>query len=203
MSEVNSETSSEPVSTSSVEPVAPQKPFVSARKILANRSNALKSTGPGLTEAKPAAVEMRRSMDCWLERLCSHLRKDLEVAKEFTQLLAQLVDELKPVGVLQNWQVQRLAISLWMQSLVLRSQMAEFQKHNARSKLKLTSDFKSVDRVVLSRWEEMRSARDSKRRAGLDHGELTSAEMECIRNLHEIAAGVRRVSLRTETLSRL
>ena len=39
----------------------------------------------------------------------------------------------------------------------------------------------------------MRSARDSTRRARLDPGELTDVEMECIRNLHENAAGFERV----------
>jgi len=112
-------------------------------------------------------------------------------SNEFTQLLAQLLSELKPVGVVQNWQVQRLAISMGMQSLVLRSQMAKFQKHNALSKL--AGDLETLDQSVLQ-WEEMRSARDSKRRAGLDPGALTDAEMECIRKLHENAAGIKRVS---------
>jgi hypothetical protein len=72
--------------------------------------------------------------------------------------------------------------------------MAKFQRHNALSKLKLAGNFKIIDEDVFWQWEEMRSARDSKRRAGLDPGELTDAEMECIRNLHENLAGVKRVS---------
>ncbi len=201
MSEVIFADSPESVATSTAESVTTEKPPVSARKIVANRLNAQKSTGPRTNLGKTRSRKNATTHGLLAREIVLACPDGPGGSKEFIQLLAQLRDELEPAGVLQNWQVQKLATSLWMQSLVLRSQMARFQRQNALSKLRLAGRFVLIDLDVASQWEEMRSARDRKRLAGSDPGELTDSEMECIRNLHENAAGVERVkSFLTETI---
>jgi hypothetical protein len=114
--------------------------------------------------------------------------------KEFTKLLSQLHDEIASTGVLENWQVQRIAMSFYMQSVIVRAQMGKFRKQNAIAKLRLAGRVDIKDQDILSRWQEMMSARDSKRRAGLDPPDLTDMEMEMIGSLHESVAGISLVS---------
>jgi len=93
------------------------------------------------------------------------------------------------VGVLENWQVQKIAISLYMQSVVLRGQMGKFQRETLFAKLRSSEALRTIDRDVVSMWLEMRSARDTTRRSGSDPGPLTAGEMETIKNLQESKTG--------------
>ena len=93
------------------------------------------------------------------------------------------------MGVLENWQVQKIAISLYMQSVVLRGQMGKFQRETLFAKLRSSEALRTIDRDVVSMWLEMRSARDTSRRSGSDPGPLTADEMETIKNLQESKTG--------------
>ena len=84
------------------------EPSVSGR-ILANRLNALKSTGPRTHRGKARSRKNATTHGLLAREIVLASPDGPEGSKEFTQLLAQLRDGLKPLGVLQNWQVQKLA----------------------------------------------------------------------------------------------
>lgn len=190
----NSESTSELSPASNVEPVTAETSQTSVRKIQANRLNARKSTGPRTDQGK--ARSRRNAIKHGLlagEMVLAAPDKNGDRA-EFIRMLAQLREKLKPVDILENWQVQRLAIAMWRQKLVLRSQMAKYRSQNILSQRTLKLNRQDINEGVQRQWEEMRFERDSKRRNGIDPGGFSDAGMECIRNRHENAAGARRVA---------
>ena len=137
MSEVNSEHSSEkprPVSTENLTqqpPAVAEKPSVSIRKIEANRLNALKARSEDYPRQE---LQPTKCNEAWIARPgnCCCRPDGFAGKNEFTQLLAQLREEHGPVGVLENWQIQKIAMALYMQSVGLRGQMGNFQRELRR-----------------------------------------------------------------------
>ncbi len=128
MSEVISANSSESVSTSTVELVTPEKPPVSARKILANRKNALRSTGPKTARGK-RNVSRNAIQHGFLAREVVITAGDGEKSLEqFHALVEQLGKCYKPVGVIEETLVQTIATTLWRKARVIRAENGEIRK---------------------------------------------------------------------------
>ena len=128
MSEVISANSSESVSTSTVEPVTPEKPPVSARKILANGKNALRSTGPKTARGK-RNVSRNAIKHGFLAREVVITAGDGEESLEqFHALVEQLGKCYKPVGVIEETLVQTIATTLWRKARVIRAENGEIRK---------------------------------------------------------------------------
>jgi hypothetical protein len=125
MEELHSEHSSE--TNPSQQPVA-EKPSVSVRKIEANRLNALKATGPKTARGKSYNRRNATKHGLLAREIVIAAPDGFAGKNEFTQLLTQLREEHGPVGVLENWQIQEIATALYMQSVVLRGQMGNFQR---------------------------------------------------------------------------
>lgn len=91
-----------------------------AQRRAAARANAQKSTGPVTTEGKAAASRNAIRHGVLSERLLL----DDEAGSEFEALLMGLVQSLNPVGVLEASVVERIAITLWRQRRLVRSETA-------------------------------------------------------------------------------
>ena len=102
--------------------------MTSEKQIAANRRNAQKSTGPVTPEGK--AVSSRNAITHGLYACDNvvnspHLKED---QAEYDQLLASLVDELKPEGVLQEFLVCKIANSLWRSRRAINAETARIAK---------------------------------------------------------------------------
>ena len=80
-------------------------------KSRSNRRNALKSTGPRTVDGKARVSDNARSHGF----LSRHLIVEGESPAEFAALLAALVADYQPVGVVETGLVEQVAIVLWCQ----------------------------------------------------------------------------------------
>lgn len=87
-------------------------PNVSARKIAANRQNALKSTGPKTPEGKAYsrtnAIKHGLFVRHWMD--FQVLGED---SQEYEQLLNELFDRYQPMGRAEDLEVERIAVCWW------------------------------------------------------------------------------------------
>ena len=94
---------------------------MSDKKQAANRLNSRKSTGPKTIAGKRSVSQNARQHGI----LSTHLILDGESKDEFLLLLETLQLELLPVGLLENTLVERVAVSIWRQRRLVRSESAE------------------------------------------------------------------------------
>ncbi len=98
---------------------------VSARKIAANRQNALKSTGPKTLEGR---AHSRRNalkhglfaMDLYIAALTKWEDPD-----EYQNLLQRLAESYQPVGAAEELEVQQIAVCWWKRARAWRYENAE------------------------------------------------------------------------------
>jgi hypothetical protein len=90
------------------------------QRLAANRINAVSSTGPVTQEGKLAAS--RNSTRHGL--LSTRLFLDDENPAEFEDLLHSLVRSLNPVGAIEAILVERIAVTIWRQRRLIRSETA-------------------------------------------------------------------------------
>jgi hypothetical protein len=101
---------------------------VSARKILANRKNALRSTGPKTARGK-RNVSRNAIQHGFLAREVVITAGDGEESLEqFHALVEQLGKCYKPVGVIEETLVQTIATTLWRKARVIRAENGETRK---------------------------------------------------------------------------
>jgi len=185
MSEVISANSSESVSPPTVEPVTPEKPPGSARKILANRINALSSTGPRTPTGKTHSRRNALKHGLLARETLIGLPDGPERKREFIVFLEALREHFKPVGLVEDLQVQRIATCYWMLALVLRAQFGETlkQREGALDRTAACSDptHKSVTVV----WYGVRYNREQNRMCGIRPRDLTPTEERIIGQLRE------------------
>lgn len=98
--------------------------MASEKQIAANRRNAGKSTGPRTTEGK--AASSRNALKHGL--LSKQAVSDLEDTSAFNALLAQLVDELEPVSVIECALVERIAILLWRERRLAQAETVQIDE---------------------------------------------------------------------------
>jgi len=94
--------------------------MASVTQLLANRSNALKSTGPVTIagKAKASRNAVRHGL------LSARLLLEDESWDEFDALLDGLAASLHPVGTLEFALVERIAVALWRQHRLIRAEAA-------------------------------------------------------------------------------
>ncbi len=85
-----------------------------------NRRNALKSTGPRTVAGKARVSDNARSHGF----LSRHLIVEGESPAEFAALLAELVADYQPVGVVETGLVEQVAIVLWRKARFVRAETA-------------------------------------------------------------------------------
>ncbi|MGA7792995.1 MAG: hypothetical protein WCA19_08145 [Candidatus Acidiferrales bacterium] len=98
---------------------------VSARKIAANRKNALKSTGPKTSRGKAnsrtnALKHGLFAMDLYIASLTNW-----ENPEEYQRLLDRLTESYQPVGAAEELEVQQIAMCWWKRARAWRYENAE------------------------------------------------------------------------------
>ncbi len=90
------------------------------RQVVANRRNALRSTGPRTAAGKAVARDNARKHGF----LSRHLIIAGESPADFGQLLDDLLAEYRPVGVVESGLVEQVAIGLWRKARFVRAEAA-------------------------------------------------------------------------------
>ena len=93
---------------------------MSDRRMLANRTNASKSTGPQTADGK--AVASRNALRHGLRS--NQLLLDGEDPEEFAELKADLLEALAPVGAVELSLAERIVIAIWRQRRLARAEAA-------------------------------------------------------------------------------
>lgn len=106
----------------------------SEQRVRANRANATFSTGPATTEGKDIASQNAKRHGL----LSSRLILDDEDSSEFEELTDDLCESLRPGGIAEVALVERIAITIWRQRRLVRSETAAIKLarevvHTARS----------------------------------------------------------------------
>lgn len=111
---------------------------ITARKRIANIENARKSTGPRTPEGKEVAAQNSTKHGAFSKALVL----PGENIEEYHALLAGLVTDLKPVGVLEYTLTEKIAISLWRsRRLLLWETFEEYPNAYKRSQGQLPEPF--------------------------------------------------------------
>ena len=121
---------------------------VSERKILANRRNALRSTGPK-TERGKRTISRNAIKHGFLAREVVITAGDGEESlEEFHALVESLGNTYKPVGVVEETLVQTIATALWRKARVIRAENGEIRKQ--LDTLRVDRALRNSDRVNLT-----------------------------------------------------
>ena len=115
------------------------KTFTSLKKVLANRNNAKKSTGPRTENGK--AWAKRNAVKHGLR--AEHIITVGENKIEFEELKDQFVKELQPIDIISMQLVNRIVLTAWnlqrsdkIQSGMLAYEMLSYEADEYKSKLK-------------------------------------------------------------------
>ena len=103
---------------------SPKRP-VSACKAEANRQNALHSTGPKTIAGKAYSRRNALKHGFFAEDLFSDLLVRTENPQQFQKFLEELQQAYKPVGTLEDLEVQRIAVCRWRLMRLERFENAE------------------------------------------------------------------------------
>jgi len=97
----------------------------SPKQLEANKRNAQRSTGPR-TPAGKARIKFNALRHGLLAKsVILPIRSRSEKRSHFDALLEQLIDELKPVGILEDMLVEKIAVSYWRLRRALRAEAGE------------------------------------------------------------------------------
>lgn len=105
--------------------------IASVAKISANQANAQKSTGPTSLEGKATVASNAQTHGLFTKRL---VLEDEDPA-EFQILVEQLTRDLRPIGMLEQAMVERIATSLWRQKRLIRAESASLELHQQPHKM--------------------------------------------------------------------
>ena len=115
------------------------KTVTSLKKVLANRNNAKKSTGPRTENGK--AWAKRNAVKHGLR--AEHIITVCENKKEFEELKDQFVKELQPIDIISMQLVNRIVLTAWnlqrsdkIKSGMLAYEMLSYEADEYKSKLK-------------------------------------------------------------------
>jgi hypothetical protein len=104
------------------------KPPVSERKILANRKNALRSTGPKTLRGKRTVSRNAITHGILAREVVITAGDGKESLEEFHALVEGLENSYQPVGVVEEALVQMIATALWRKARVLRAENGEIRR---------------------------------------------------------------------------
>lgn len=108
------------------EPDASKRPV--SRKILANRKNALRSTGPKTLRGKRTVSRNAIKHGLLAREVVITAGDGEESLEEFHALVEGLENSYQPVGVVEEALVQMIATALWRKARVLRAENGEIRK---------------------------------------------------------------------------
>ena len=113
----------------------------SERKILANRQNALRSTGPKTFQGKSNSRKNSLKHGFYAQDLRTAFPLGIEDPRDFEKLHADLRNEWQPVGVSEESEVEQIAVSLWkrnrqwhFENANQRLELLEVQRHKGSSR---------------------------------------------------------------------
>ncbi|MFH1372760.1 MAG: hypothetical protein ABII79_03070 [bacterium] len=109
-------------------------PEISEKQLAANRRNARRSTGPRTPEGKERVKWNALKHGLLAESVVVPNRHGLEKRNQFESLLAQLHDELNPVGMLEEMQVEKIAVAYWRLRRALRTEVGEISDNVRNSR---------------------------------------------------------------------
>ena len=104
------------------------KPPVSERKILANRKNALRSTGPKTLRGKRTVSRNAITHGILAREVVITAGDGEESLEEFHALIEDLENCYQPVGAVEELHVQIIATALWRKARVLRAENGEIRR---------------------------------------------------------------------------
>ncbi|KAA3635451.1 MAG: hypothetical protein DWP97_04765 [Calditrichaeota bacterium] len=96
--------------------------MISEKQLVANRANALKSTGPKSKKGKETASQNAVVHGLYSERLILQSKYLQEDKQEFEGLHESLREELRPVGVTQDYLVHKIASIFWRMRRVIAAE---------------------------------------------------------------------------------
>jgi hypothetical protein len=114
-------------STPPPEPHARKRP-VSERKILANRKNALHSTGPKTERGKRAVSRNAITHGILAREVVITAGDGEESQEEFDALAEELLEHYEPVGPIERKFVEKIAICWWRLGRAIRAENGELRK---------------------------------------------------------------------------
>lgn len=99
------------------------------KQALANRKNALKSTGP-VTEQGKEVVRWNALKHGLLSKAVVITNGDgKEDPEQFKQLFETLVEQYQPLGAIEEMLVEQITVAYWRKRRVLAAESGEIQKH--------------------------------------------------------------------------
>jgi hypothetical protein len=104
------------------------KPSVSKRKVLANRKNALRSTGPKTLRGKRTVSRNAITHGILVREVVITAGDWEESQEEFDALIEDLENCYQPVGAVEELHVQIIATALWRKARVLRAENGEIRR---------------------------------------------------------------------------
>jgi hypothetical protein len=104
------------------------KPPVSKRKVLANRKNALRSTGPKTLRGKRTVSRNAITHGILVREVVITAGDGEESQEEFDALIEDLENCYQPVGAVEQLHVQIIATALWRKARVLRAENGEIRR---------------------------------------------------------------------------
>jgi hypothetical protein len=106
---------------------------VSAVQLVANQNNAKKSTGPVTLQGKQTVSNNALKHGLFSKTL---ILTD-EDPDEYKILLDQLLQELHPIGLLEQTLVERIALTLWRQRRLVRAETANIESNRSSKQIVL------------------------------------------------------------------
>ena len=103
----------------------------STAQIQANKKNSVQSTGPKSEEGKQAVANNAIKHGLFSKQLILNTENE----SDYLLLLEELQTELKPVGALEQSLVERISVSLWRQTRLVRSETAQINLNNKESSI--------------------------------------------------------------------
>lgn len=103
----------------------------STAQVQANQKNAEKSTGPISEKGKQTVANNAIKHGIFSKQLILNTENETD----YLLLLEELQTELKPVGVLEQSLVEKIAITLWRQRRLIRSETAQINLYNKESSI--------------------------------------------------------------------
>jgi hypothetical protein len=104
------------------------KPPVSERRLLANRQNALRSTGPKTMRGKRTVSRNAITHGILAREVVITAGDGEESQEEFDALIEDLENGYQPVGAVEELHVQIIATALWRKARVLRAENGEIRR---------------------------------------------------------------------------
>jgi hypothetical protein len=116
----------------------PRRRFLTPQVIEANRKNALKSTGPKTTQGKDAVKYNAVKHGILSDAV--HLIRDRKEETAYQEVLESLVVALEPEGPLENMLVEKLAITHWRYSRLVRYEVTRSKMNMLRQQFASSGD---------------------------------------------------------------